>query len=80
MLSRAVGARCPWLREARALRDKGRSMAVLRKAVVDEKGKETTPLDFVLRVAAGRFDDSPFDEALMEQARLVVAGHLGGGS
>jgi hypothetical protein len=47
--------------------------------VVDEKGKETTPLDFVLRVAAGRFDDSPFDEALMEQARLVVAEQLGGG-
>ena len=45
-----------------------------QEAVVDEMGRKTTPLDFVLRVAAGRFDDSPFDEVLLEQARLVVAG------
>ena len=52
---------------------------MFQKAVVDEKGRETTPMDFILRVSAGRFDASPFNEVLLKQARLVVAGLLGGG-
>jgi len=51
-----------------------------KAAVVDEMGRKTTPLDFVLRLSAGRFSDTPFDEGLMERARLAVAESLGGGA
>ena len=46
---------------------------------MDEKGVRTTPLDFVLRLAAGRYDDLPFNEALLDQARLTAAEHFGMG-
>ena len=31
---------------------------LFQKSVVDERGRETTPMDFILRVAAGRLDAS----------------------
>jgi hypothetical protein len=51
---------------------------LFQKAVVDETGRATTPMDFILRVSAGRFDASPFNGAILDQARRVVAGLLGG--
>jgi len=74
-----------WAPEARKTEDYGLNdvrdsiFPLFQKAVVDERGRETTPMDFILRVSAGRFDASPFNEVLLDQARLVVAGLLGGG-
>ena len=50
-----------------------------REAVVDERGKQTSPMDIVLRLVSVRFDSNPFKEEMLNRARLEVARWLGSG-
>ena len=74
MFPRAVGSRGYGLNDVR-----DSVFPLFQKAMVDERGKRTTPMDVILRIAAGSFDLSPFHEDQMGRARLVVAKMLGAG-
>ena len=50
---------------------------IFRDATRDEKGRRCTPLDFVLRLACGRFETSPFPEESLAEARSRMEQALG---
>lgn len=71
-----------WRPEARRVHDYGlnqvrdRLYRVFADSVTDENGKSCTPLDFVLRLACGRFKDSPFKEEDLAKARDFISEFL----
>ena len=47
------------------------------RVVADENGNATTPIDFAMRIAVGRYEDSPFEQADLDEARRELAHCLG---
>ena len=72
-----------WAREDRKNPDYGFKDLVgelykmFEKEVTDGAGAKITPMDFALRLAAGKFTEDPFGERMLVDARHVIANALG---
>ena len=50
---------------------------VFIRSAVDEYGKPITPMDFVIRMATGRYKDCPFTEESFSESRRAICDSLG---
>ena len=50
--------------------------SIYSKATLDEKGRDCDPMQFVVRLAAGKYDSPPFKLPMLEEARACIMDRL----